>query len=141
MTLPTARVLTIAGSDPSGGAGLQADLRTFAALGVWGTSAVTAITVQDGRRVSRVEPLEAGLVAAQVEAALSDPGADAVKTGMLATGAIVEAVASVLRAARSTRLVVDPVLAATSGTPLLDAEGRGRLLDPFRRPDPQQHDR
>src|SRR5262245_28938660 len=87
------RVLTIAGSDCSGAAGLQADLRTFAALGCHGSTAVTAVTVQDTRAVRSVHRLPARLVVQQIDAALDDIGAGAIKTGMLASRSIVEAVA------------------------------------------------
>src|SRR5580704_16835767 len=86
--------LTIAGSDPSGGAGLQADLRTFHQFGVYGTTVVTLITVQNTVRASRVKPLDAGLVGEQIDAILQDLPPGAVKTGALGTSAIVEAVAS-----------------------------------------------
>jgi len=126
------RALTVAGSDASGGAGVQADLRTFGALGVWGSSAISAVTVQDSRRVHAVEPLAAKLVAAQVDAVLHDLRPEAVKTGMLATRSIVHAVARSFAAAAVARLVVDPVMRSTSGAVLLDAGGvralRERLL-------------
>src|SRR5581483_6178260 len=91
------RALTIAGSDSGGGAGVQADLKTFAAFGVYGTSAITAVTAQNTLAVSRWEPVAPALVRAQVEAVLDDIGADALKTGMLATSEIVREVAAVLR--------------------------------------------
>src|SRR5712691_277724 len=100
--------LTIAGSDSSGGAGIQADLKTFAAFGVYGASAITAVTVQSTKGIEAVAPLSADLVTAQIEAVASDFTIDATKIGMLATGAIVE---------------VDPVLISTSGERLLDADG------------------
>jgi hydroxymethylpyrimidine/phosphomethylpyrimidine kinase len=123
------RLLTIAGSDSSGGAGLQADLKTFAAHGAYGMSAVTAVTAQSTCEVLSVFALPASLVALQIDAVLSDVGADAVKIGMLADAAIVRAVAERLRAhfgpgggsgsARRVPIVLDPVLRSTSGTPLL----------------------
>ena len=119
--------LTIAGVDSGGGAGIGADLKTFEAHGVWGTSAVTAVTAQDTTGVHGVHVVPAEIVAAQVEAVLGDIGVDAVKTGMLATGAIVDAVATVLPA--DARLVVDPVLVSTSGTPLLEPDAVGTLRD------------
>src|SRR5262249_12147532 len=107
------RALTIAGSDSSGGAGLQADLATFAALGVFGSSAVTALTVQDTRGVLAVRAVSPAFVARQIEAVLRDLGADAVKTGMLCNRPVVEAVAATLVAARPRNLVVDPVILST----------------------------
>src|SRR6185436_5126891 len=115
--------LTIAGSDPSGGAGIQADLKTFAAHGVYGASAITAITVQSTRGVESVTPLEADLVSAQIEAVAGDLAIDATKIGMLATAAIVEAVAAAIEELELPLVVVDPVLVSTSGERLLDADG------------------
>ncbi len=115
--MPTA--LTIAGSDSGGGAGIQADLKTFSALGVYGTTAITAITAQNTVGVHRVLELPADLVAAQIEAVLSDIGADAVKTGMLSSGEIIEAVARKLAEHRVKNLVVDTVMKAKDGTTLL----------------------
>lgn len=123
------RALTIAGSDPSGGAGVQADLATFAALGVFGSSALTAITVQDTRAVSAVSALAPDLVGRQIEAVLADVGAGAVKTGMLCNRPIVEAVAAVLGSARAPNLVIDPVIRSTSGAELLDRDGVRALRD------------
>jgi hydroxymethylpyrimidine/phosphomethylpyrimidine kinase len=115
--------LTIAGSDSSGGAGIQADLKTFAAHGIFGTSAITAITAQNTRGVVAAAPLAADLVTTQIEAVVSDLGAHAAKTGMLANAAIVEAVAAAVMALEIPFLVVDPVIVASSGDPLLDDEG------------------
>jgi len=124
--LPLGRkALSIAGSDSGGGAGIQADLKTFAAFGVYGASAVTAVTAQNTLAVSGVHPMPAEVVAAQLDAVLGDLGADAIKTGMLAKGAIVEVVAQRLR--DRANVVVDPVLASSSGTPLLDEAGVGAL--------------
>ena len=114
---PTA--LTIAGSDSGGGAGIQADLKTFAALGVYGTSAVTAVTAQNTIGVRAVEEVSPALVAAQIDAVLEDIGADVAKTGMLASAAIIAATAERLRAHGIPRLVVDPVMVAKSGDRLL----------------------
>jgi hydroxymethylpyrimidine/phosphomethylpyrimidine kinase len=116
-------VLTIAGSDSSGGAGIQADLKTFAALGVYGTSAVTAITAQNTTGVVAAEAVAADLVTAQIEAVAADGGIDAVKTGMLANAAVVEAVAATIEELELPNLVVDPVMVSTSGTRLLDLDG------------------
>lgn len=125
--LPVA--LTIAGSDSGGGAGIQADLKTFFALGVYGASAITAITAQNTERVGAVMAVPAELVAAQIAAVLDDVGADAVKTGMLWNAPIVRAVARSLAERRARTLVVDPVLVASTGSTLLDAGGRQALVE------------
>ena len=127
---PSARVaLTIAGSDSSGGAGIQADLKTFCAFGVYGASVVTALTAQNTRRVSAIEAVAPQLVATQLEAVLSDLDVAAVKTGMLANAAIVDVVARRLRAGPPRPLVVDPVMAASSGGALLAGDGFALLRD------------
>jgi hydroxymethylpyrimidine/phosphomethylpyrimidine kinase len=123
MTAPLYRALTVAGSDSSGGAGIQADLKTFAALGVYGVSAITAVTAQNTLGVVAVEPLAADFVTAQIEAVAGDIDLQAVKTGMLATAAIVEAVTAAVDELDLPRVVVDPVLVSTSGDPLLDGDG------------------
>jgi hydroxymethylpyrimidine/phosphomethylpyrimidine kinase len=115
--VPTA--LTIAGSDSGAGAGIQADLKTFAAFGVYGTSAITAVTAQNTREVTRVFELPPDLVAAQIDAVVSDIGCDAVKTGMLASASLVIAVAAKIRELGLRPLVVDPVMVAKSGDRLL----------------------
>jgi hydroxymethylpyrimidine/phosphomethylpyrimidine kinase len=115
--------LTIAGSDPGGGAGLQADLKTFAAHGVYGTTAVTAVTVQDTVGVSGVWPVPPEIVGRQIDAVVLDLGADAVKIGMLATAAIASAVADALGRHRLGNVVLDPVMMSSSGAPLLDEAG------------------
>jgi hydroxymethylpyrimidine/phosphomethylpyrimidine kinase len=120
--------LTIAGSDSGAGAGIQADLKTFAARGVYGTSAITAVTAQDTRTVYAVTVLPPAVVRAQIDAVLDDIGADAVKTGMLGSAAVVTAVADRLAAHRVRRLVVDPVLHASGGRPLLARGGTDVLL-------------
>ena len=112
--------LTIAGSDCSGGAGIQADLKTFSVLGVFGMSAITAVTAQNTTGVIAAAPLAADLVTAQIEAVVSDFGVHAAKTGMLANAAIVEAVAAAADDLEIPFLVVDPVIVASSGDPLLD---------------------
>lgn len=122
-------VFSIAGSDPSGGAGIQADLRTFALHGVYGCAAVTALTVQNARAVREVLPMEAEFVARQVEAVFDDLEIRSVKTGMLGTGAVARAVARVLRAAAAQNVVVDPVLRATAGAMLLDDDGLDAIRD------------
>jgi len=120
--------LTIAGSDPGGGAGVQADLKTFAAFGLYGASAITAITVQNTLGVEAVAPLSADLVTSQIEAIAGDFSIDATKIGMLATAAIVEAVAAAIAELDLPLVVVDPVLVSTSGERLLDADGVQAML-------------
>ena len=117
--------LTIAGSDSGAGAGIQADLKTFAAHGVYGTSAIAAVTAQNTLGVTMFEAVPADLVTAQIEAVVSDIGAHAAKTGMLATAAIVEAVAAAVQDLDIPLLVVDPVMIAKSGDRLLDDEAVG----------------
>jgi hydroxymethylpyrimidine/phosphomethylpyrimidine kinase len=112
--------LTIAGSDSGAGAGIQADLKTFAAHGVYGTSAITAVTAQNTVGVTMFEALSPELVRAQIDAVMSDIGAHAAKTGMLATAAIVEAVAAAVKALAIPHVVVDPVMIAKSGDRLVD---------------------
>ena len=126
MTIPVA--LTIAGSDPSGGAGLQADLKTFHQFGVYGEAVVTLITVQNTRGVDRVETLDAGLIVQQIRAVVEDIPPHAAKTGALGSRAIVEAVA---KAAASFRfpLVVDPVMISKHGTPLIDPDAERALIE------------
>jgi hydroxymethylpyrimidine/phosphomethylpyrimidine kinase len=111
--------LTIAGSDSGGGAGIQADLKTFAALGVYGASALTAITAQNTVGVTAASPVQADLVTAQIEAVAGDLQIHATKTGMLATAAIVEAVAAAIAELDLPNVVVDPVMVAKSGDALL----------------------
>ena len=126
------RCLTIAGSDSGGGAGLQADLKTFAAFGVFGMSAVTAVTAQNTVAVTGMVEITPDLVAAQIDAVASDIGIDAAKTGMLSGSAVVLAVADVIARHRIPNLVVDPVMVAKSGARLLGEEAIeplvGRLL-------------
>ncbi len=119
---PPPVALTIAGSDSGGGAGIQADLKTFQAFGVFGASAITAVTAQNTRGVVGVQTVGPELVARQIEAVVEDLGPAAAKTGMLADVAIIEAVSSAVRAAGLAHLVVDPVMIATSGDRLLEKE-------------------
>src|SRR5919106_2439363 len=112
--------LTIAGSDSGAGAGIQAALKTFAAAGIYGTSAITAITAQNTLGVTAWEPVPTELVIAQIEAVADDLAPAAVKTGMLATAAIVEAVAAAIEGLDLPNLVVDPVMVAKGGDRLLD---------------------
>ncbi len=120
MTTP-ARILAIAGSDSSGGAGIQADIKTIAMLGGYAMTAITAITAQNTVGVSRVEALSADMVAAQIDACASDVGVDAVKIGMLGSPAIAQIVADRLQTL-GVPVVFDPVMIATSGAALADAD-------------------
>ena len=130
MRLPVA--LTIAGSDSGGGAGIQADLKTFAALGVHGTSAITAITAQNTLTVTAIQELPVALIRAQIDAIMDDLGPAAAKTGMLSSPEIIEAVAAAIEAHQIALLVVDPVMVAKGGARLLREEAvdalRRRLL-------------
>jgi hydroxymethylpyrimidine/phosphomethylpyrimidine kinase len=127
-----ARALTIAGSDSGGGAGVQADLKTFAALGVYGTSAITAVTVQNTLGVSGYQALETSTVHDQIVAVATDIGVDAAKSGMLASAPIVHAVADAAEEARLPNLVVDPVFVSKHGHALLEPDAvdalRSRIL-------------
>ncbi len=116
---PIACALTIAGSDSGGGAGIQADLKTFAALGVHGTSAITCITAQNPRGVRGIQACSRSIVAAQIEAVFDELAPAAVKTGMLYSAEIIRAVAQLLEKHAVRALVVDPVMVATSGAQLL----------------------
>jgi len=113
------KALTIAGSDSGGGAGIQADLKTFAALGVYGTSALTAVTAQDTKGVYAIAEVPDEVVIAQIDVVLEDIGADAVKTGMLSSRSIIENVTDRLEAWGIPHLVVDPVMVAKGGARLL----------------------
>src|SRR6266850_901624 len=115
--------LAIAASDSSGGAGIQADLKTFAAFGVYGTSAITAVTAQNTLGVTTAAALSADLVTAQIEAIAGDIRIDATKIGMLATAAIVEAVASALEELDLPLVVLDPIMVSSTGERLLDDDG------------------
>jgi len=116
------RALTIAGSDSGGGAGIQADLKTFTAFKVFGLSAITGLTAQNTRGVQGVELPTTDFIAAQLRAVLEDIGADAAKTGMLATGEIIRTVAAIIRDFGLRNLVVDPVMIAASGDALMQHE-------------------
>ena len=122
-------VLSIAGSDSGGGAGIQADLKAFARCGVHGMTAVTAITAQNTLGVEAVEILSPAIIIAQVRAVCDDIGVDAVKVGMLGTAATVEAVIEALALLGDAPVVVDPVMIAESGAPLLDDAARGVLVE------------
>jgi hydroxymethylpyrimidine/phosphomethylpyrimidine kinase len=114
--------LTIAGSDSGGGAGIQADLKTFAAHGVYGTSVVTAVTAQNTRGVASWMALPPAMVRAQIDAVIADIGADAVKIGMLANAAIVHTVAAAVRELKLPHVVLDPVMVAKGGHHLLESD-------------------
>lgn len=116
---PASIAMTIAGSDSGGGAGIQADLKTFAALGVYGTSAITAVTAQNTRGVFAVAEVPEDVVAIQIDVVLEDIGTDAAKTGMLSSAPIIRVVADRLEAWGVEKLVVDPVMIAKSGDKLL----------------------
>src|SRR5262245_40120455 len=126
MTVPTA--LTIAGSDSGGGAGIQADLKTFSAFRVFGTSVLTALTAQNSVGVHGVFEVPPEFVRSQIDAVLSDIGAGAVKIGMLSSAPIIHAVAAGLAAHGDRPIVLDPVMIAKSGDPLLKAEARDALI-------------
>lgn len=123
------RILTIAGSDSGGGAGIQADLKTIVVLGGYGMSAITALTAQNTRGIQAVHPVPARFVAQQIESVLSDIGADAAKTGMLATQEIVLAVAEEIKRFGIRCLVVDPVMTAESGRSLLDDAAQKAMIE------------
>lgn len=127
MTPP--RALTIAGSDSGGGAGIQADLKTFTVLGCFGMSALTALTAQNTVGVSAIHPVPPGFVTAQIDAVATDIGVDAAKTGMLADAGIVAAVADAVAAHGISPLVVDPVFVAKGGDRLLEEDAVAVLID------------
>lgn len=124
-----ARALSIAGSDSGGGAGIQQDLKTFQALGAWGMTAITAVTVQNTLGVQGWHRIPSDIVSAQIQAVTSDIGVDAAKTGMLPDAEIVDAVTRAVTDARIERLVVDPVMVATSGDALIDDAAVDTLRD------------
>lgn len=123
------KALTIAGSDSGGGAGIQADLKTFTVFGVFGTSAITALTAQNTIGVQGIHEVDPGFVKQQIKSVLEDIGADAVKTGMLANPEIVKAVADVIREYNLDNVVVDPVMIAKSGDSLLSEEACKTVID------------
>ncbi len=119
--MTTSVALTIAGSDSSGGAGIQADLKTFAALGVYGASAITALTAQNTQGVAAIHPVPPEFVSAQIDAVFSDLAVGAVKIGMVAQQAVIEAIVASLTRWSPKHIVLDPVMVATSGDRLLNA--------------------
>jgi len=126
-TLPN--TLTIAGSDPSGGAGIQADLKTLSALGTYATSVITALTAQNTRGVAGVHPVPASFITAQLDTLLEDIQVDAVKIGMVASREVAEVIAKSLMARRPRWIVLDPVMVAKSGDILVDAAGIAAVRD------------
>jgi hydroxymethylpyrimidine/phosphomethylpyrimidine kinase len=127
MSAPIA--LTIAGSDPSGGAGIEADLKTFSALGVYGATVITALTAQNTKGVFGIHDVPADFVAAALNAVFTDLDPGAVKIGMLANAATIEVVAAALDRYQPRNVVLDPVIIATSGKKLLRGDALGRLRD------------
>jgi len=128
------KALSIAGSDPSGGAGIQADLKAFSALGVFGTTAVTAVVDENTVGVTGVHPVPIEFVSGQIHSVLSDVGADAIKIGMLHSSELIRAVKDAISEYRISNIVLDPVMVATSGDKLLQDEAIGTLkseLIPF----------
>ena len=121
------KAMTIAGSDSGGGAGIQADLKTFAAFGVYGTSVITAVTAQNTLGVAAIQEIDLSVITGQIDAVMSDIGADAVKTGMLSSAEIIETVASGITRHGIKNLVVDPVMVAASGDRLLREDAIGAL--------------
>jgi len=121
--------LTIAGSDSSGGAGIQADLKTFSAFGVYGMSAITAVTAQNTQGVTQIEVLSPKIVRAQIDAVFEDIRPDAVKIGMLANAEICTQVANALKQYRPEFVVLDPVMISTSGSPLLDKNAISTMIN------------
>ena len=128
-SMGVSKALTVAGSDSGGGAGIQADLKTFSAFRVFGMSVITAVTAQNSLGVTGVHDLPPEFVALQIDAVLDDFGADAVKLGMLSTASIIRAVADRLRAHGQRRVVLDPVMIAKSGAPLLQPDARVALIE------------
>ena len=123
------RILTIAGSDSGGGAGIQADLKTITCLGSYGMSAITAITAQNTQKVIAIEPVSPPFMIQQAEACLSDIGADVIKTGMLANHPMIEATVKLVQKYKTIPLIVDPVMVATSGDLLLERDSLSVLTE------------
>ncbi|MDR3496956.1 MAG: bifunctional hydroxymethylpyrimidine kinase/phosphomethylpyrimidine kinase [Ancalomicrobiaceae bacterium] len=124
----TAIALTIAGSDSGGGAGIQADLKTFSALGVYGASVITALTAQNTKGVTGIHDVPAEFVTAQLDAVFADLAVDAVKIGMLSRPEVIRAVAAGLDRWQATQVVLDPVMIATSGDPLIAPEAISTIV-------------
>ena len=126
-TIP--RALTIAGSDSGGGAGIQADIKTFTAFGVYGMSVITSITAQNTQSVLGISDLAPDFIELEIDAVITDIGADAAKTGMLSNKGIISAVAKKIRQYEIEKLVVDPVMRAKGGDALLIKEAEKTLVD------------
>jgi len=129
MILNIKRILTIAGSDPSGGAGIQADIKTITCMGAYAMSAITAITIQNTNGVSDIQAVATNIISKQIDAVINDIGVDAVKTGMLVNREIVEVVAEKLITKDIKTIVIDPVMQAKDGTALLCNEGIDALRE------------
>ncbi len=129
MKASQAVAMTIAGSDSGGGAGIQADLKTFHQFGVFGTSVITALTAQNTSRISAIHPLPPEFVVEQYVQVMSDIGADAIKTGMLVNAAVICALAEGFDDYQPPILVVDPVMTSSTGTPLLDSSAISALIE------------
>jgi len=123
-----AKIMTIAGSDSGGGAGIQADLKTIAALGGYGTSVITALTAQNTRTVTQIHEVPEDMIKAQYEAIMEDIGADAIKIGMLSSSIIIKTVADLLRQQSAQHVVLDPVMIAKSGAQLLQDDAVDALI-------------
>lgn len=126
--MKTPKALTIAGSDSGGGAGIQADLKTFSALGVYGASVITSITAQNTVGVTGIQNIDIDIIEKQIEAVLSDIGAQAVKTGMLSSAEIIDVVSKELTKFKIKKLVIDPVMVAKSGDKLLQDNAVNALI-------------
>ena len=120
--------LTIAGSDSSGGAGIQADLKTFAACGVYGMSVITAVTAQNTQGVKKIADLSEDIIEAQIDAVFEDIFPDAVKIGMISNGGIAQKIAEKLRYYKPNNIVIDPVMVATSSASLMKSDGLSALI-------------
>lgn len=127
--MKTAKALTIAGSDSGGGAGIQADLKTFSALGVYGASVITSITAQNTVSVTAIQNIDVSVIEKQIDAVMSDIGAHAVKTGMLSTAEIIDIVSKGIAKFKIKKLVIDPVMVAKSGDKLLQSNAVQALID------------
>lgn len=127
--MKTAKALTIAGSDSGGGAGIQADLKTFSALGVYGASVITSITAQNTVTVTAIQNIDVSVIEKQIDAVMSDIGAHAVKTGMLSTPEIIDVVSRCISRFKIRKLVIDPVMIAKSGDKLLQDNAVHALIE------------